>query len=270
MRLDRVRAAIVRDGRLLMVRHRESRRHGAYWTLPGGGIERGETPEDALRREVEEETGLDARIDRLLFTFHARVGIHGVFLAHADGEPVLGYDPEAFPGYEQLIGIEWRDLDDERDDFMVSRVRKALRDPEPAHLTRSAYGFVTRGTELCVFTHRDEPGAGVQVPGGGLELNEDPIRGVEREVFEETGLRARVLRHLATFDHDREDGPRFVLGYHMAFDEPAPDWWEHGEMSYDEPIPFCFFWMDVRNPGLVLWPFQARFLPALRARLEAG
>jgi ADP-ribose pyrophosphatase YjhB (NUDIX family) len=33
------------------------------WTLPGGGIEFGEAPEAAAVREVEEETGLHARID---------------------------------------------------------------------------------------------------------------------------------------------------------------------------------------------------------------
>ncbi len=36
------------------------------WTLPGGGVEFGEHPESAVVREVEEETGLKARVGALL------------------------------------------------------------------------------------------------------------------------------------------------------------------------------------------------------------
>lgn len=61
----RVAAVILLDGRILLVRHR----FGAdvYHLLPGGGVEAGETLEQALVREVREETGLECSIGRPLF-----------------------------------------------------------------------------------------------------------------------------------------------------------------------------------------------------------
>lgn len=53
-------AVCVEDGRVLLVRC------GAAWTLPGGGVEHGEDPFDAVVREFGEETGCDAVVERLL------------------------------------------------------------------------------------------------------------------------------------------------------------------------------------------------------------
>ncbi len=53
-----VSAAIVRDDRVLIVRRARTPAHGLY-TLPGGGVELGETLEEAVIREVREETALD-------------------------------------------------------------------------------------------------------------------------------------------------------------------------------------------------------------------
>ncbi|GAB5535077.1 MAG: NUDIX domain-containing protein [Rubricoccaceae bacterium] len=57
-------AALIRDdrGRLLLMRSAESRR----WSLPAGGIEPGESPEEAVVREVAEETGLQVTATHLV------------------------------------------------------------------------------------------------------------------------------------------------------------------------------------------------------------
>lgn len=64
-------AVIVDDeDRLLLAHWNEGRR--AAWTMPGGGLEPGEDPERAARREVREETGYRVAIDQLL-GIHSRV-----------------------------------------------------------------------------------------------------------------------------------------------------------------------------------------------------
>jgi ADP-ribose pyrophosphatase YjhB (NUDIX family) len=61
----RVAAVILIDERLVLVR--QSRGGTPYHLLPGGGVTRGETIAEALRREGAEETGLVVRIVRPLF-----------------------------------------------------------------------------------------------------------------------------------------------------------------------------------------------------------
>ncbi len=50
-------------GHILLVRSATGRK---AWSLPGGGMERGESPDEALRREVEEEAGYAVRTGRLI------------------------------------------------------------------------------------------------------------------------------------------------------------------------------------------------------------
>ncbi|UYO97170.1 NUDIX hydrolase [Microbacterium sp. M28] len=58
------------DDRILLARWTEGRR--AAWTMPGGGLEAGEDPEDAVRRELREETGYTVQVGELL-GIHSRV-----------------------------------------------------------------------------------------------------------------------------------------------------------------------------------------------------
>ena len=62
-RMKRVVAAlIVQDGKMLVCQRTRHQTMPLKWEFPGGKIEDGEQPQHALRRELEEELGIDAEI----------------------------------------------------------------------------------------------------------------------------------------------------------------------------------------------------------------
>lgn len=61
--LPAVAASILDQGGRLLLQEKAS---GEGWSLPAGGVEPGETPREAIVREIEEETGWRARVDGIL------------------------------------------------------------------------------------------------------------------------------------------------------------------------------------------------------------
>jgi 8-oxo-dGTP pyrophosphatase MutT (NUDIX family) len=106
-------AIIVRDEKILMEKVHFFERD--FCTLPGGGIEEGETPEQAVLRELKEETGLDGKIIRPLAVQHkGDGGIDYSFEVEipSDAVAVTGYDPEFAGGENPLKEVLWMSLDE--------------------------------------------------------------------------------------------------------------------------------------------------------------
>lgn len=85
----RVAGVISERGKVLLVCHERDKQR--YWVLPGGGVEYGETMEEALIREFQEEVGLTVKVKQLLLINESiapdgtRHGIQFTFLVKKTG-----------------------------------------------------------------------------------------------------------------------------------------------------------------------------------------
>ena len=80
-----VAAVIERDGQVLIGQRPAGKRHALKWEFPGGKVEAGESPEIALRRELDEELGIQAAVgDRIAdyeYAYPGREPIRLIFFA---------------------------------------------------------------------------------------------------------------------------------------------------------------------------------------------
>lgn len=130
----RVCGYLVENEKVLLVCHRGLGPDGVFWNPPGGGLEFGETVEEALKREFREETGLEVEPGPFLF-FHEHIDerFHALELffevKRIRGEARLGSDPEVSGNSVMMIDLAWfsrKDLDQLPPDRLHSTVRKVL------------------------------------------------------------------------------------------------------------------------------------------------
>lgn len=120
-RKTRYQGAIIKNDRILLVRHQEHEGGRSYWVFPGGGIEPGETERECVQREMNEETNLDVRIISLLLdapphsterTPYCRIKTY--LCEVIGGKAELGYEPEGETRASyNLVEIKWFNLRDE-------------------------------------------------------------------------------------------------------------------------------------------------------------
>lgn len=95
----RVCGILIKENKLLLVKHKGIGKEGQLWSPPGGGLEFGESVEECLEREFQEETGVSIKTGSFLFVnefkgndLHAVELFFSVDFLH--GEPLVGHDPE--------------------------------------------------------------------------------------------------------------------------------------------------------------------------------
>ena len=65
-------AVVIENGRVLLTRRAEGQHLAGMWEVPGGKLEDGESPEEALARECREECGIDLEVAEILDVTHHR------------------------------------------------------------------------------------------------------------------------------------------------------------------------------------------------------
>lgn len=242
-------------GRVLLVRAAVHDDFPKYWGLPGGGVEHGEAPRDAVVREFEEETGLTVKVITLREVIsdlgHVR---HKNKVVHTDR---VIYDVRVTGGTlrNETEGTsdlaEWRGPDELPSIVVLPYVSHVLNlpvtyreeipaarpvsVPEVTHVQRfAAYGLVTdpAGRILLTRIAPGYPGAGTwHLPGGGTDFGEQATDGLLREIAEETDQRGRVteLLDVTHFHRPGALGPEgYPIDWHtvrsvyrVAIDEPS-------------------------------------------------
>lgn len=114
-----VAACMVKDGKVFIAQRHLGGEAGGKWEFPGGKIEPGETPKDALKREIKEELKADIEVgDLLVAVRHAYATVDITLQVYQC--KLLGNDPvltehlsSLWVGWDELCGVDWAPADKE-------------------------------------------------------------------------------------------------------------------------------------------------------------
>jgi 8-oxo-dGTP diphosphatase len=238
-------AVILRDGAILLSRLAPTVTPEELWTLPGGGLDHGEDPRDAVVREIQEETGLDAVIGETARVYSAhlpgvwrdgrRVDAHALRIVYEGWVATDAPTPRVVEVGGSTMAAAWQPIDDVLDGTVpvAPMVLEALADHRPfRHQRLGAYALVRRGEDVLL-TRISERGfhtGSWTLPGGGVEHGEPPRAAVLRELREECGLDGSVGELVAVHDDHfsgtapsgrYEDFHAVALAFEVTVDESA-------------------------------------------------
>lgn len=118
---------------------------------------------------------------------------------------------------------------------------------------KKAYGYITRikdgKIQVLVFRH-SIPEAGIQIPKGTVEADEDTYNAVIRKIKEETGLNNFEVQHLIAEDYwKNDDGVIHHRYFYKINVTDAPEQWKYNPEGGGAEIglTFHYFWISSKD-----------------------
>ena len=118
MKTVKVVAAIIRDGDCIFATQRGYGEYKDGWEFPGGKVEPGETPQEALVREIKEELDADIIVGDLLTTveydyptFHLSMDCFWATLTEDSGLKLLEHEAAKWLSFDNLDEVDWLPAD---------------------------------------------------------------------------------------------------------------------------------------------------------------
>ena len=128
-----VRAVIEHDGKYLMVQEGKPSCYGK-WSFVGGKVDLGETLEEAMRREVTEETGLEVELKGIIAVQQAMWDDGVGQTLQIDFLATVHQLPEVFPTSKEVLAVAWKTVEE----FETLKAGDELRNPGQIALFEAA------------------------------------------------------------------------------------------------------------------------------------
>tara|TARA_R110002049_G_scaffold114812_8_gene266167 strand:+ start:9008 stop:9985 length:978 start_codon:yes stop_codon:yes gene_type:complete len=115
--IDVTAAIIVKDNRVFAARRKAGMHLAGFWEFPGGKLEVGETPEQCLARELQEELQITTRVGAFVgvsvFDYGSKVvRLLAYQVEHLDGEfELIDHDAMCWLDLDELDSVEWAPAD---------------------------------------------------------------------------------------------------------------------------------------------------------------
>lgn len=203
----RVAGVIIKDGKILLMRRIKNGEE--YYVFPGGGVEEGESPDEALEREIKEELSLDIKNYEKVFeienggikeAYYLVIGFSGTPQLGGPEKERMNENNQYCPKWLNLIqAAELKNLFPREAVAQVKRLPETHPNAEyykAIPKKRMAAGVLLFNEENKILLVQPSYKNNWSIPGGITDANESPKQTAVRETKEEINIDLKLCKFL--------------------------------------------------------------------------